>query len=533
MDSPGRGVSLYTRQATGLVREIGMSSNLALNISFISLPLAVLVATQAPYAFPGSNLIGIVIITALLCIIPTVLYGSLSQAMPRSGGDYVFVSRIIHPLIGFVANFSVTMWFQLVIAYFGALLAPFGLSAALSTMGAATGNKSLTDLATTVSGKEWQFALGAIALVATAALMSLDLRRSMRVFQWIFWLSLVGVAIAAILTLFNGRDAFVAAVGGMGGNYDKMIADAKAAGYTGTNPGIDWGATLAATPLAFASFGYAIVTTYAGGEVRSARTTMLKGLLWALGISAVIVLVLLALASRTFGQEWLGSATFLSSKAPDKYPLPSAPFYFFFAAMLTKNSILIAVMSISFVLAFFAALPPTFLIATRSLFAWSFDRILPDKVSEVNDRTHSPLWANVIVLVITLIFLVLIVYGPGDFLTLLFTAGAAEIITFIVVAIAAAVFPYRRREMWEASPINQRMFGVPRITLIGVASVVVYLIFLIPLLTNATLGANATVGIVAMVVLFVLPFVVYAISYLWNRSRGVDLGLAFESLPPE
>ena len=102
-----KGVSLYTRQATGLVREIGVSSNLALNISFISLPLAVLVATQAPYAFPGSNLIGIVIITALLCVIPTLLYGSLSQAMPRSGGDYVFVSRIIHPVIGFAANFSV------------------------------------------------------------------------------------------------------------------------------------------------------------------------------------------------------------------------------------------------------------------------------------------------------------------------------------------------------------------------------------------------------------------------------------------
>ena len=533
MDSPGRGVSLYTRQATGLVREIGMSSNLALNISFISLPLAVLVATQAPYAFPGSNLIGIVVIAALLCVIPTLLYGSLSQAMPRSGGDYVFVSRIIHPVIGFVTNFSVTMWFQLVIAYFGALLAPFGVSAALSTMGAATDNATLTEWATTVTGREWQFATGAIVLIATAAVMSLDLRRSMRVFQWVFWLSLIGVAIAAVLTAVNGREAFVAAVAKFGGNYDQMISDAKAAGFTGAVSGIDWNATIAATPLAFASFGYAIVTTYAGGEVRSARTVMLKGLLWALGISAVIVLVLLSLASRTFGQEWLGSATFLANDVPDKYLLPSYPFYFFFAAMLTDNSILIAVMSVSFVLAFFAALPPTFLIATRSLFAWSFDRILPDKVSEVNDRSHSPVMANMIVLAITLFFLVLIVYGPGDFLTLLFTAGAAEIMTFIVVAIAAAVFPYRRRDMWEASPINQRMFGVPRITLIGVAAVVVYLIFLIPLLTNDTLGANAPVGLWATGFLFALPFVIYTVSYMWNKSRGVDLGLAFESLPPE
>ena len=532
MASEARGVSLYTRQATGLVREIGVGSNLALNISFISLPLAVLVATQAPYAFPGSNLIAIVIVTALLCVVPTLLYGSLSQAMPRSGGDYVFMSRIIHPVIGFVANFSVTMWFQLVIAYFGSLLAPFGISAALSTMGAATGNQGLIDAATTVTQPEWAFGIGAVALIATAILMSFDLRTSMRIFQVVFWLSLIGVAISAILTLINGREAFVDAVARFGGNYDQMIADAEAAGFAGSGT-FDWGATIGATPLAFASFGYAIVSTYAGGEVRSARTTMLKTLLAALAISAVIVLVLLALASRTFGEEWLGAATFLASEAPDQYALPSFPFYFFFTAMLTDNAILIAIMSISFVLAFFAALPPTFLIATRSLFAWSFDRILPDKVSEVNDRTHSPVWANVIVLAITLVFLAIIVFGPGEFLQLLFTAGAAEILTFIVVAFAAAIFPYRRPELFEASPINQRTFGIPNITLIGVASIVVYLIFLVPLFTNATLGANATPGLVGIVVLFALPFVIYGISYMWNKSRGVDLGLAFETLPPE
>ncbi|MEO5985817.1 MAG: hypothetical protein ABIW50_02630, partial [Candidatus Limnocylindria bacterium] len=237
--------------------------------------------------------------------------------------------------------------------------------------------------------------------------------------------------------------------------------------------------------------------------------------------------------SRTFGEEWLGAATFLANEAPELYPLPSFPFYFFFAAMLTDNALLIGIMGISFVLAFFAALPPTFLIATRSLFAWSFDRILPDKVNEVSDRTHSPLWANGIVLVITLVFLALTVYGPGEFLTLLFTAGAAEIITFIVVAVAAAVFPFRRPDLFESSPINQRTLGVPNITIIGAAAVVVYLIFLVPLLTNDTLGANATPGIIAMIVLFVLPFVIYGISYAWNRRRGVDLGLAFETLPPE
>jgi hypothetical protein len=68
---------------------------------------------------------------------------------------------------------------------------------------------------------------------------------------------------------------------------------------------------------------------------------------------------------------------------------------------------------------------------------------------------------------------------------------------------------------------------------IGFLSIGVYLLFLIPLLVNDALGANAPPGIVAMIVIAVLPFLIYAVSYVANRSRGVDLGVAFQELPPE
>ncbi len=45
---------LYTRQSSGLVRDISPISNVGLNIAFVSIPLAALVATQAPFAFPGT-----------------------------------------------------------------------------------------------------------------------------------------------------------------------------------------------------------------------------------------------------------------------------------------------------------------------------------------------------------------------------------------------------------------------------------------------------------------------------------------------
>ena len=162
--------------------------------------------------------------------------------------------------------------------------------------------------------------------------------------------------------------------------------------------------------------------------------------------------------------------------------------------MLTTSKLLIALISLSFIVAFVVALPATFLIATRNLFAWSFDRILPDKVSEVGLRTHSPLVANLITLAVTLIYLALIVWGSSKFLEIFFTAGMAEILTFFVVAIAAVAFPFRRRALYDGSPIKRSVAGIPLLALVGAASLAVYALLLYPLATNDALGANTTTG---------------------------------------
>jgi amino acid transporter len=525
--------SLYTRQATGLVREISVGSNIALNVSFVSLPLAVLIATQAPFAFPGASPFWVTVFAAALCVFPVLLYALFMAVMPRSGGDYIFVSRTVDPWVGFAANFNITAWYLLVIAYFGYLLAPFGFSSAFTTLGVAADSKWFTDAgATLATSKNWGFVTGAVTLVLVALMMSLSLHRALQIFKALFAFSLVGIVISIILLLINGRNDFVDAVGQFGGNYDKVIADAHNAGYAGGS-GFDFKNTILAMPLAFASFGYAIVTAYAGGEVRSPRSSGKRAMLWSLVISGALVAVLMGLASRTFGNDFLGSATFLSNNGDEAYPFGSPSFFFFYVSMLTGSSFLIALISFSFIVAFIVALPATFLIATRSLFAWSFDRILPSRVSDVNERTRSPLVANAVVLVVTLIYLVLIVYGSSKFLEIFFTAGMAELLTFMVVALTAIWFPFRRRALYNASPIKRSIVGVPMLALVGVAALLVYILFFYPLATNDTLGANTTTGWVATAIIAGLGIAIYPISYLINKARGIDLRLAFKELPPE
>jgi APA family basic amino acid/polyamine antiporter len=529
--APGTGQDFYVRQATGLVREIGLSSNVVINISAMSIPLALLVATEGTYAFPGANLPLVIVLTVILCILPTLMYGWLGTTMPRSGGDYVFVSRILKPILGFAANFNITTWYVLFMAQFASLIAPLGIGAALTTIGVSTHNQSLVNAAADVSTHNWEFGIGLATLILSAILMSLKVSTWTRIVVVVFALSIIGVIIAAILTGFSSRAGFQSDLARFGGNYNGMLAAAHKAGYP--NIGFSLHNTFNATPLAFATFGYAFTSVYAAGEIRSPRRTMMRAFLLSLSISGLVVFVLFLLAERTFGGGFLGAATYLSNVAPKSYPLSTPPFYFLFVAMLTHSAILITIMGISFVLAFFVVFPITFLIASRNLFAWSFDRILPSKVAEVNDRTHSPVIANTIILVVAVAFMAFVVYGPSAFLTLVYTAGAAELLTFVVVAIAATVFPWRRRELYQGSPAAHNWFKVPAITVAGVLSIAIYVYFLVPLLTNDTLGANATPGIITMIIVALLPFAIYAISYLINRRRGVDLGISFRELPPE
>src|SRR5262249_25422799 len=148
-------------------------------------------------------------------------------------------------------------------------------------------------------------------------------------------------------------------------------------------------------------------------------------------------------------------------------------------------------------------------------------------------RSHSPLIANVIVLIVTLIYLALIVWGSSKFLEIFFTAGMAELLTFFVVPIAAIAFPFTPRALYDGPPIKQSIAGIPVLAIVGVLALAVYVLFFYPLATNDTLGANTTTGWVATAIIAGIGILLYPISYFVNRARGVDLGLAFKQLPPE
>ncbi|HKM50653.1 MAG TPA: APC family permease, partial [Candidatus Bathyarchaeia archaeon] len=94
----------FLRQATGLVREISTLDAFILNMSASAVGPALVYMIVGTTMFPGADVIVPCLIATVLSLFIAATYAQLTAALPRSGGDYVFNSRILHPAIGFGMN---------------------------------------------------------------------------------------------------------------------------------------------------------------------------------------------------------------------------------------------------------------------------------------------------------------------------------------------------------------------------------------------------------------------------------------------
>ncbi|MEM2985298.1 MAG: amino acid permease, partial [Candidatus Jordarchaeaceae archaeon] len=93
---------VFTRDATGLVREVSIKDAFMIVFSLVIGGGILFLSVQAlqPGYFPGANL-SISYLIGLIFVLPLyMVYAIFSRAMPRSGGDYIFVSRILGPGLG-------------------------------------------------------------------------------------------------------------------------------------------------------------------------------------------------------------------------------------------------------------------------------------------------------------------------------------------------------------------------------------------------------------------------------------------------
>jgi len=234
------------------------------------------------------------------------------------------------------------------------------------------------------------------------------------------------------------------------------------------------------------------------------------------------------------GKDWISAVNWLATNYPNKYPVPSYPWLSFVTPLLTDNAVLICIILISYVAAWVAANLATMLCATRIVFSWSFDRIAPRALANVSERYHAPTWAPITTGIIGIIGLAFATF-TGIFNYFLNTAGMV-LLAYAVVSVAAIVFPFRRKELFESSPsiVKARIAGLPLISILGVIAFIFSLYGTYYALTNSIMGPLNVVSYSMIAGTFILGLILYYVAKTYRlKKEGLDLGLLIKEIPPE
>ena len=97
-------------------------------------------------SYPGASLELAIVITTVASLFQGLTYALLASVYPRSGGDYVYITRIIHPALGFVMSWNFFVWMLFYVGLNAAMLGFQGLAPMLAGMGFVTHSANLISM---------------------------------------------------------------------------------------------------------------------------------------------------------------------------------------------------------------------------------------------------------------------------------------------------------------------------------------------------------------------------------------------------
>jgi APA family basic amino acid/polyamine antiporter len=525
------GGQFYTRQATGLVREMSVRDMFIITVVYISIIFGLITLSIIPFAFPGASIQGSVLISALFALPPVLLYAFFAAAMPRTGGDFIYVGRVLHPVLGFMANWNMTLWVVFFQAIQGGWIVGTGFSGMFYALGLSSHNQTLVNWGADLQ-HDWPRFIGSMIVLALIAfVLSRGYRALMRTTIVLFILMLIGLAVAIVTSFLTTAGDLNGALGKAGTSTSALLAAAQHAGYP-AHAGFSLVATLASLPLMWAVIGFSQVPAYAAGEMRSPRRNAVVSMTSSVIFCAVVFALTAAAITKFAPSNVIGSFEDLYQSALKAWPYPVEPTVYFYPT-ITHGPVVAVFIWSAFLLGGFLTIPASLLVVTRNVFAWSFDRVLPTSLSRVDSKYHAPQRSIVLVVIVVSICSAIFIFGPGNFTLFAFSGSAGQMLTFILVAIAGIAFAWRRPDLHDSSPYHRRIAGISIFTWLGVISLAMFICYFYLLMTNSALGANKPVGIWAIVLIMASGGVFYAVSYVVNKRRGLDLLVGQRELPPE
>jgi len=534
---------VFARKASGLVREASLLDTFGLGFMNMGIGVSIWnVTSWGVFLAPQGNLLLAVFISSLMCVFGVALvWGMLGGSMPRSGGDYIPNSRIIHPTIGVAvsmanAGFIMTFWI--------AVLAPWVADPGMVILGGLLGYD--TEWFTTPTGL---FVVASIVNIWGFIIVSLGLKhyntwQRIVMFSATFCLIVVGIVMtttshASFVSDFNAAAADYGSY-----NYDDMIAQADV-GYQseelagiGVPDKVDWAATFMLFPMVSYLTAYGYMITFICGEVKRPQRNIILGQMLAVIVPSIFAAWFAWGIPRLFGTEFMQAAAYYDNGSNEDvlagFTFPSGANYISMMSVLVlDNKVLLFIFGLTFILYDILWMPISYIAWNRAAFAWGMDRLGPMWFTDVNPKYATAVKNNYVLFVLGELGILIYALNAEYILSLGITAMEA-LSVWSVTAIAAIVFPYVRRAkvIWDASPYKWKLAGIPVITWAGVLNLIYVVILLYELETTEGIEWIRNYATWIYIAVWVAAVAWYFVWKSFWRQKGIDITLAWKELPP-
>jgi len=521
-------------------------------VYFLSLPVSEI--QIGPWAIQGFE-IGVGVGGAFMLLLAYV-YMCLVSVMPRTGGDYVFTTRITSPFLGWLEGWCL-LWTVLGFVATTMYLNNWQLNATLTIAAYYLGMPSL------IPASQWWLSNPAIVIMSVIVGVLIFLQALLPAkmyFNSFKWAVLICTVLGSLsVPLFIGITPDKALVALQ--HFNSMLSSQYAVSADTLNSTVTSMGFVNPVPFSLQTLffitGFSMFlyigfqfSIYFAGELKGnvTRNVMISTLAPLAGILLLDVFVALPIELSAVGSVgpyanwgWLWWANEAA------VPAGSYPAVQLLAAIVNPSwawlaliaSIGVCGLTIT-ILSSWAAL------VSRIVFAWSLDRVIPSWFAAVNSRTRTPIRLLSLAAVAVVVLTVLAVLGANPIISAWFTV-LMSILTWVMPGINAMLLPYRRKDLFELAPSWARkkigglwvlaVAGAVFLLFIVVSYFYVFVAPFIAAVSSAGLAGFAgyaiETGIAAFLVTLIIGTIVWFASKWYNAKRGIRFRDIFTQLPPQ
>src|SRR5229473_443633 len=485
---------LFVRQASGLVRDVSMANALFFNIAaFVGTSVGWAIAFYALYpewqALGISAYAYIAVLTGIACYFLGMIFASLTTAMPRSGGDYVFTSRIISPFWGWIESWTL-VGSALTIIGFEIIVASHNLQLIGILIGVAFPGSVFGNAQNWLQDNTSKIIVGIIILLVIAGISILKTRTFHKVVMGLTIFAIISVAINFIGAFTVDQNSTVNALPALGTSSKAIMDAATKAGFSLGSPDFSILGLVALAGLAsvvlFQYIGFQF-SSYIAGEVkgnvrRAVFVAVIGALIFAVFMNSIYVDVQGSHYGFNLVNAW-GYLYWFTSNAPLHGQPPFTPVML--AAVHPGAWPLWLIVALGNITLNVLLCPVYAIFLSRIVLAWALDRQVPEWFSAVNERTNAPLRVIILAVLIGGVFYLLtFVQLPWASLSLASTTFFGILLaglTWIMPGINAILISFRRPDLYQLTNNTSKFLGLPRLVWIGI----VWLIFIVPVYAAA------------------------------------------------